>query len=513
MTPEDLSLLFQKIGFPDFSSLSSENFCQGAALLLGVEASLLENFEPNSSLLQAFPAALAQHYQTLPLYREKEVLYVALVHPFDTETFSRLRFILQEPIQQLVAPPEKVQELLKWYCTLEEKSSTPIADHVEALLSQALSLQASDLHLEPLETSWNLRYRVDGSLQEHPPLSNALGLAIVSRLKLMAHLNIAEQRRAQDGRFEYSPLTSPKNLTLKAPVAFRVATLPTQYGESLVLRLLDRRLTGFQLESLPFPKKIKTSLLKVLHQPHGLFIVTGPTGSGKTTTLYACLQHLHRDAIKIATIEDPIEYELEGALQIPVNEAAGLSFSRALRSLLRHDPDIIMIGETRDTATTSIALQAALTGHRVFTTLHTNDTVSTIPRLLELKALPSTIASVLRGILAQRLLRTLCTYCRQAYHPEEKLLTLLNLPLTPHHFLFYRGRGCDACQQTGYNGRYPIFEWLPITPEIEQLLHQNASPLLLREKAIEQGMIPLRAEAIQMLLKGTTTAEEVLQWT
>ena len=509
MNAEEIRPLFQKLGFTDTPSMASQDFCQGAAALLGVEASLLDSFELDLGLKKYFSPALAARCQAIPLTKERDHLCVALVDPFNAEALALLRFMFEESIEQIVAPPERVKEFLEYYCSSEGNSFTPVADHLEQLLEHAVATQASDLHLEPSEHGWTVRYRIDGVLQEYPSFSKSVGLAIVSRMKLMAHLNIAEQRRAQDGRLEYRP----RNKTNTSLAAFRIATLPTQFGESLVLRFLDRRATCLDLEQLPFPSAVRTAMLELLQEPYGLFIVTGPTGSGKTTTLYSCLQHLHHEAIKIVTIEDPIEYELDGVLQIPINEAIGLSFARTLRSLLRHDPDIIMVGETRDAATAHMALQASLTGHRVFTTLHTGDAAGAIPRLLEMGGEATTLATVLRGVLAQRLLRTICPLCRTAYQPEKNLLVTLRLSETSPDFRFYRGEGCDACEQTGYAERRPIFELFVVTNEIQSLIHQGASHFLLREKAIEQGMVTLRAEALRLLREGITTVEEVLQWT
>lgn len=509
MTSEDIASLFQELGFTDPSLMTQQDFCQAAAALLGVEASLLNGFELDLSFKKIFTPSLAMRCQAIPLTREDSVLAVALVDPFATEKFALLRFMLEEPIKQIVAPPERVKELLECYCTNENSSLNPVANDLEQLLEYAVIMQASDLHLEPSEHGWTVRYRINGLLQEHRSFSRTRGLAIVSRMKLMAHLNIAEQRRSQDGRLEYQP----RNTSNKKPAAFRIATLSTQFGESLVLRLLDRHLTCLNLEQLSFPSSVREGLLKLLQKPHGLFIVTGPTGSGKTTTLYACLQELHNEALKIVTVEDPVEYELEGALQIPINETIGLSFARTLRSLLRHDPDIIMIGETRDTATAHMALQASLTGHRVLTTLHTRDAAGAIVRILEMGGESTTLATVLRGVLAQRLLRTICLQCRKSYQPEEKSLISLGLSSKQNNLHFYRGEGCTACEETGYAGRMPIFELFLVSDEIQKLIHQGASHLVLRKRAIEQGMTPLRAEALRLLQEGITTIEEVLQWT
>ncbi len=509
MIPEEILPLFQELGFADTSSMTPQDLCQATAALLGLDASLLDSFEIDLSLKNIFSSELAARCQAVPLTRKRDHLCVALVDPFDAKALALLRFMFEESIEQIAAPPERVKELLDCYCSSENSSFTPVADHLEQLLEHAVTTQASDLHLEPSEHGWKVRYRIDGLLQEHSSFSKSRGKAIVSRMKLMAHLDIAEQRRSQDGRLEYqshNDHNSPSS-------AFRVATLPTQFGESLVLRLLDRRATCLDLEQLSFTATVRTALLELLQEPYGLFIVTGPTGSGKTTTLYSCLQHLHHETIKIVTVEDPVEYELEGVLQIPINEAIGLSFARTLRSLLRHDPDIIMVGETRDATTARMALQASLTGHRVLTTLHTGDAAGAIARILEMGGEATTLATVLRVVLAQRLLRTICPACRTAYQPEKKLLTMLDLSHTSNDFYFYRGEGCDACEQTGYAGRQAIFELFLVTDEIQKLIHQGASHLLLREKAIEQGMVPLRAEALRLLREGITTAEEVLQWT
>ena len=372
--------------------------------------------------------------------------------------------------------------------------------------------QASDLHLEPSQHAWSVRYRIDGVMQEAPSLSSSLGRATVSRMKLMAHLDIAEQRRAQDGRLEYRSRQSSSYR--QAPsTAFRIATLPTQFGESLVLRLLDRRATCLDLEQLAFPPALGEAWRQLLEQPYGLLMVTGPTGSGKTTTLYSSLQHLHDEGIKMVTVEDPIEYELEGVLQIAINEPIGLSFARALRSLLRHDPDIIMVGETRDASTAQMALQASLTGHRVLTTLHTADAVGAVVRMLAMGEEATVLATVLRGVLAQRLLRTICPSCRRAYRPQEKELLALGLLPQGEELSFYRGEGCAACEQTGYIGRRAIFELFLVTETLQTMIEEGASHSLLTQRAIEEGMVPLRTAGLRLVQEGVTTVEEVLQWT
>ena len=484
------------------------------AFLLGIQTLSLDAWELDLSLHNIVSPAMAWRYQVLPLFFQERDLVLALVDPFDAASLAALRFALDYDICQIVAPSARVRELLERYCKKRKNSvETPeatvdapfVVDYVNQLLDEAIHLQASDLHLEPLEMACTLRYRVDGTLHEKPLLSKKLALAVISRIKIMANLDIAEQRLPQDGRLE--------NVQGTSSVVFRVATLPTQFGESLVLRLLDHRVMHLTMKTLGLPSALQETLQALLQQPHGLFVVTGPTGSGKTTTLYACLQEINHESLKIITVEDPVEYEIEGVLQISINEATGLTFPRTLRSLLRHDPDVIMIGETRDALTAQMALQASLTGHRIFTTLHTNDATGAVTRLIDMGCDPLILGTTLRGVLAQRLLRKICSDCRVSYQPDKNLLSQLGIEASENELSFYYGHGCLACNQTGYQGRAAIFELLLMNDRLQLLIERRSEDLLLRKKAVEQGMIPLRVEGLRLLREGITTAEEVLRWT
>src|SRR5256885_4027571 len=327
-----------------------------------------------------------------------------------------------------------------------EANATPIIRFVDLILCQAIQDRASDIHFEPCENEFKIRYRVDGALYEMSPPPRHLALQVISRVKVMANMNIAERRLPQDGRIQ-------KNIAGR-PVDLRVSTLPTQFGESLVLRVLDRTTVNLDLEMLGMPDYIHSYILELIERPNGIFIATGPTGSGKTTTLYSCLRKINTIDSKLLTAEEPVEYDLEGIIQVPVNEGIGLTFARVLRAFLRQDPDRIMIGETRDLETAQIAIQASLTGHLVFTTLHTNDAPGAITRLIAMGVEPFLISSTLEAVLGQRLLRSICVQCRAPYRPNDSLLA--ELGISRHHLgekQFFYGKGCNACNNTGYKGR------------------------------------------------------------
>jgi type IV pilus assembly protein PilB len=338
------------------------------------------------------------------------------------------------------------------------------------------------------------------------PPPRHLALPVISRVKVMANMNIAERRLPQDGRIQ-------KNVAGRS-VDLRVSTLPTQFGESVVLRVLDRSTVNLDLEALGLPEYIYDYILEIIHRPNGIFIVTGPTGSGKTTTLYSCLRRINTIDSKLLTAEEPVEYDLEGIVQVPVNEAIGLTFARSLRAFLRQDPDRIMVGETRDLETAQISIQASLTGHLVFTTLHTNDAPGAITRLIDMGVEPFLISSTLEAVLGQRLLRSICPQCRTTYQPTEMLLTQLGLARRDiGDRKFFYGKGCDACNQTGYKGRKGIYELLKITDPLRELINERAPTVTLKEKAIELGMVTLRQDGLRSIFAGDTTIEEVLKYT
>ena len=488
-------------------------------------------------ILHLIPSGLARLHGALPIEMSGSTLRVALVDPFDLHTAEDLRFALGQDIQVVVSPPEQIEELIKQYYGTDttsmedvlkqlgeagellqlretdgdaaveaEANTTPIIRFVDLVLYHAIQDRASDIHFEPFENEFKIRYRVDGALYEMSPPPRHLALPVISRVKVMANMNIAERRLPQDGRIQ-------KNIAGRN-VDLRVSTLPTQYGESLVLRVLDRSIVNLDLEALGMPDYIFNFLLEMIERPNGIFIATGPTGSGKTTTLYSCLRRINTIDSKLITVEEPVEYDLEGIVQVPVNEGIGLTFARALRSFLRQDPDRIMVGETRDLETAQIAIQASLTGHLVFTTLHTNDAPGAITRLIDMGVEPFLISSTLEAVLGQRLLRSICRQCRTTYEPSDTFLAELGISRADiGDKQFFYGKGCDACNNTGYKGRKGIYELLKITDPVRELINERAPTVTIRQKAIELGMITLRQDGLRSIYAGDTTIEEVLRYT
>jgi len=512
-------------------------FYQTIANGLGIEFVDLTEREIVPEVLRFIPSGLARLHGALPIEMSGNALRVALVDPFDHRAAEDLRFALGKDIQVVVSPQDQIENLIKQYYGTDttsmeevlkqlgeagellqlgegngeaaveaEANATPIIRFVDLILYQAIQDRASDIHFEPFENEFKIRYRVDGALYEMAPPPRHLALPVISRVKVMANMNIAERRLPQDGRIQ-------KNIAGRG-VDLRVSTLPTQFGESLVLRVLDRSIVNLDLEALGMPDYIYNFLLEMIHRPNGIFIATGPTGSGKTTTLYSCLRKINTIDSKLLTAEEPVEYDLEGIVQVPVNEAIGLTFARVLRTFLRQDPDRIMIGETRDLETAQIAVQASLTGHLVFTTLHTNDAPGAITRLIDMGVEPFLISSTLEAVLGQRLLRSICRHCRTAYQPNEALLEELGIPRRDiGEKQFYYGKGCDACNNTGYKGRKGIYELLRITDPTRELINERAPTVTLKQKAIELGMVTLRQDGLRSIFAGDTTIEEVLRYT
>ncbi len=512
-------------------------FYQTIANGLGIDFIDLTEREIVPEVLRFIPSGLARLHGALPIEMSGNALRVALVDPFDHRVPEDLRFALGKDIQVVVSPQDQIENLIKQYYGTDttsmeevlkqlgetgellqlregdgeaaveaEANATPIIRFVDLILYQAIQDRASDIHFEPFENEFKIRYRVDGALYEMAPPPRHLALPVISRVKVMANMNIAERRLPQDGRIQ-------KNIAGRG-VDLRVSTLPTQFGESLVLRVLDRSIVNLDLEALGMPDYIYNFLLEMIHRPNGIFIATGPTGSGKTTTLYSCLRKINTIDSKLLTAEEPVEYDLEGIVQVPVNEAIGLTFARVLRTFLRQDPDRIMIGETRDLETGQIAVQASLTGHLVFTTLHTNDAPGAITRLIDMGVEPFLISSTLEAVLGQRLLRSICRHCRTAYQPNEALLAELGIPRRDiGGKQFYYGKGCDACNNTGYKGRKGIYELLRITDPIRELINERAPTVTLKQKAIELGMVTLRQDGLRSIFAGDTTIEEVLRYT
>jgi type IV pilus assembly protein PilB len=504
------------------------------AQALGTEVVDVTAMELTPEVLSLVRPQVARVQGVLPLHYDGEVLRVAVVNPLDPNVIDNLRFATQKDIAIYVAPAAQIQSMIeRFYGTevsdtdellknlagdaaakigqsdvvdIEAASSTPIVKYVNTIIAQAIQARASDIHFEPFETEFKVRYRVDGALYEMAPPPRALATAITSRIKVMSQLNIAERRIPQDGRIQTTMAGRQVDL--------RVSTLPTQFGESVVLRVLDRTTVKLDLAAIGLPDKIYKYICEVIEKPNGIFIVTGPTGSGKTTTLYACLNRINTTDSKLLTAEEPVEYEIEGIQQVPIHEAIGLTFARALRAFLRQDPDRIMVGETRDLETAQIAIQASLTGHLVFTTLHTNDAPGAVARLIDMGVEPFLIASSLEGVLGQRLVRRICTGCKTPYEPSEALLRQIGLSF---HDIgdknFYYGTGCEMCNRTGYKGRKGIYELLDITEPIRELISQRAPSVVIRQKAIELGMTTLRADGLRSIFEGETTIEEVLKYT
>jgi len=520
----------------DGGYVDQRGFYQTMAEALGTDYIDLTEYEIAQEVLRFVPAGMARLHGALPIDMVGNVLRVALLDPLDPRAAEDLRFALGKDIQVVVSPAEQIEELIKQYygsetSTMEEvlkqlgevgellqvrgdeeaaveaeANATPIIRFVDLILYQAILDRASDIHFEPFENEFKIRYRVDGALYEMSPPPRHLALPVISRVKVMANMNIAERRLPQDGRIQKH--IAGRNIDL------RVSTLPTQFGESLVLRVLDRTTVNLELEALGMPDYIYNFLLEMIQRPNGIFIATGPTGSGKTTTLYSCLRKINTIDSKLLTVEEPVEYDLEGIVQVPVNEAIGLTFARSLRSFLRQDPDRIMVGETRDLETAQIAIQASLTGHLVFTTLHTNDAPGAITRLIDMGIEPFLISSTLEAVLGQRLLRSICTQCRTAYQPNEELLAELGISRRDiGEKQFYYGKGCDACNHTGYKGRKGIYELLRITDPLRELINARAPTIALKQKAIELGMVPLRQDGMRSIFAGDTTIEEVLKYT
>jgi type IV pilus assembly protein PilB len=521
----------------DFGVVTEESLYQTIADSLGTDVLDLSSYEPPQEVLRMVQAGLARLHGALPVSATEDSLTVCLTDPLNPQIPEDLRFALNKNIHIAVAPVQQVETLLeKCYGTDDaslndilaelggeniefgddgkidlanieaEANATPIIRYVDLILYQAIQDRASDIHFEPFELEFKIRYRVDGALYEMAPPPRHLALPVISRVKVLANLNIAERRLPQDGRIQ-------KNIAGRQ-VDLRVSTLPTQYGESVVLRVLDRSSVNLSLEKLGMPDYIHNYILETIEKPNGIFIVTGPTGSGKTTTLYACLNQINTIDSKLLTAEDPVEYDIEGIIQVPINEGIGLTFGRVLRAFLRQDPDRIMVGETRDLETAQISIQASLTGHLVFSTLHTNDAPGAVTRLIDMGVEPFMISSSLEGVLGQRLIRKVCMNCRTAYEPSEAVLGQLGL--SPHDIgdkQFFYGKGCDACNNTGYKGRKGIYELLDITDPIRELINQRAPSVVLKQKAVELGMMTLREDGLRSIYDGETTIEEVLKYT
>jgi type IV pilus assembly protein PilB len=525
----------------DFAFLDMDTQLQLIANHLGTEVVELNDRELTPEILAAVPADAARMYKCLPVAVHDSSVQLAMADPLNPTLLDELAYVIRKEIVPVVADPGEIERAISRYYGDSQSSvadilkelgqdgdiakeaaeaaatgatadletlanETPIIRFVNLVMFQAIQDRASDIHFEPFEDEFKIRYRVDGALYEMSPPPKHLALPVISRLKVMSNLDISERRMPQDGRITMH--------IAGRQIDLRVSTLPTQFGESVVLRVLDRAAVNLDIKSLGFPKAVFDYVQTAIQQPNGIFVVTGPTGCGKTTTLYSCLRTINSIDAKLLTVEDPVEYDIEGIMQVAVNESVGMTFSRALRAFLRQDPDVIMLGEMRDLETSQIAIQASLTGHLVLSTLHTNDAPGAVTRLIDMGVEPFLISSTLMAVLAQRLVRTVCKKCRTPFEPTETQLSMLNL--SPHDVgdkVFYYGRGCANCNDTGYKGRRGIFELLVASEPIRLLINERAPTVVIRQKAVELGMITLREDGLRGIFDGDTTIEEVVKYT
>jgi len=501
----------------------------------------LDEYELDEETLAALPAETAQAYQVVPIeyLKDSRRLKVAMKTPDNFRAVDDLRLLMGFKVEACVADPAKVEALIKQHYSKSESVTDVVSDlasdekfaalqgrgdsiDLDAVLEvaednkvikllnlvllQAIKDRASDIHFEPFEDEFKMRYRIDGVLYEMVPPPAYLGPAIVSRVKVMASLDIAERRLPQDGRVEL--------VVAGNPVDLRVAVLPTMHGESVVMRVLDRSNVELSLDRVGLREKDLEVVESLIHRPNGIVIVTGPTGSGKTTTLYAALASLNNVDVKILTAEDPVEYDIDGLCQCQINPDAGLTFAKALRSFLRQDPDIILVGEIRDLETAEIAVQASLTGHLVFSTLHTNDAPSSIVRLIDLGLEKFLLTATIEGIVAQRLVRTICKKCKEEYAPSEEQLMELSLkPEDVKGRTFFRGKGCDNCHGSGYKGRLGIFEILVMDDDLRDMVMNDESIGAIKAAARRKGMGSLRESGLVAIYEGQTTIDEVVRET
>ncbi|PYK69575.1 MAG: type II secretion system protein E [Verrucomicrobia bacterium] len=488
-------------------------------------------------IIAQISAADARRFKVIPVTFGESGLVLAISDPLDVDTIDSLNFLLQRDLELVCSSPEKIkQALIKYYGTAEEaadvlrdkigkdvdlgleigdgidafaadEADAPIIRLVSMLIIEAHKLGASDIHLEPLDKKFRVRFRIDGVLQEMQAPPKRLQSAIISRLKIMTgSMSIAEKRLPQDGRIQVK--------IKKKPIDLRVSTVPTNHGESIVMRVLDKSTLLLGLPELGFLSDDQEKFERLLRSPDGILLVTGPTGSGKTSTLYACLNYINKPDRKIITVEEPVEYQMTGINQVQVNTEVGMTFPIALRSILRQAPNIIMIGEIRDLETASIATNASLTGHLVFSTLHTNDAPSAIPRLVDIGVQPFLVASSVRAIMAQRLVRRLCTHCKHPAQLSETEMRALRIePSQMGDAQIMKADGCEHCRHTGYRGRMGIFEMFIIDDETRHMINKRISTFLLRQRARELGMRTLREDGVRKVLAGLTSADEVISVT
>ncbi len=524
-TGERLGTLLVQLGF-----VAERDLAATVAQELGVALAQPDDYRTPPDCIDQLSMEFLKRNHLMPIAESPEAVNVAMADPSDAYLLQALQLALGKPVRPVAAVSADIQSALQTMQGRDDDtigalaggfadsmdadlddiehlkdmaSEAPVIRMVNHLIARALDMRASDIHIEPFEGSLTVRYRVDGVLREMnaPPAASAA--AVISRVKVMSNLNIAERRLPQDGRI--------KVRIEGREVDMRISTIPTMHGESVVMRLLDQGGVPLDFVKLGFEGAVLSQFEKLLARPQGIILVTGPTGSGKTTTLYAALERLNTPEKKVLTVEDPVEYQLQGINQIQVRPNIDLTFANALRSILRQDPDVIMIGEMRDSETASIAVQSALTGHKVLSTLHTNDAPSSITRLLDMHVQDYLLTSTLDGIVAQRLVRRLCPHCRQAYRPDPEWVreTGLDKVAGSSDVTLYRPVGCDKCEHTGYWGRTTILELLILTENTRRVILEQRDADAIRKAALADGMVPMRDDGLRKALSGLTTVEEV----
>ena len=518
--------------------VSKSDMLKALAAQFGMETITLQGLDIPREVLDMVPGDVAQRYKVVPVFKNENVLTVAIGDPLDVDTLDGLRYVLKCNVEGVVAPPEEIEKAIANYygratgaveSMLTEitegtlalpdevqqqlvadenvsESDAPIIKLVSLIIMEAFRSRASDIHLEPMPKKFRVRYRIDGVLHEVDSPPKRLQSAIISRVKIMANMSIAEKRVPQDGRIQINVMGRDLDL--------RVSSIPSSHGESIVMRILDKAGIALGLPQLGFFADDQQVFERLISLSDGIILVTGPTGSGKTTTLYACLNTINKPDRKIITVEDPVEYQMSGINQVQVRSDIGMTFSAALRAILRQAPNIIMIGEIRDLETAEIAVNASLTGHLVFSTLHTNDAPSAVTRLIDIGVKPFLVASSTRAIMAQRLVRRICEKCKEPYEAQESELRLLG-PAAKQlaQAQLFHGKGCPDCSFTGYRGRLGIYEIFQIDDQVRNLIFDQVSATELRTKARELGMRTLREDGVRKVVAGITTLEEILRVT
>ena len=525
----------------DQEILSEDDLLGAMAAYQDTEAIDLGNMTIETEVTEAIPASTARMYNVFPVAADDSSVTLATFDLVDPRISDEMLFTLSKEVRFVFAREADVMARISQYygdsndsvadmikqlgegmtddeaalgaanandiASMESAAnSSAIIRFVNLVLYQGVVDRAADIHIEPFEDDFKIRYRVDGALYEMKAPDVKMAPAIISRIKILANLNIAERRIPQDGRIALTVAGKPVDL--------RVSCLPTAHGESVVMRILDQSATSLDLENVGLPEDVYEQVTMDIEKPNGIFIVTGPTGSGKTTTLYSVLRRINQIDTKLLTAEEPVEYNVDGIVQVPIDAQVGNTFAKVLRAFLRQDPDVMMIGEIRDLETAEIAVQAALTGHFVFSTLHTNDAAGAVMRLVDMNVAPYLLSSTLEGVLGQRLVRTCCKDCKQPYEPDDE--TMERIEMTRDQIggrPFYFGKGCKTCNGTGYKGRKGVFEYLRMSNPLRELVNNKAPTLIIREKARELGMRTMREDGIRAILDGYTTVDEVLRYT